>query len=240
MQIEEASKKNFDVIIIGGGATGAGIALDATLRGLKVILFEKKEKLSGEIKILKDKILERQKTIESENKKLVNFSKLDSDIKLSEKRLDEIDKKIEEFVKKIEHKKTLVDRSKQDIKDIELKKKKIEDIGPNAKCPTCERVLSDQFKTLLKKYDEDLTKKKKEILTFTRDIKKHEEDKDRIFREEQAFHKKKNYLQVQLREKERIDTTIKNLQNEINNEKIELKRKADCICNHILKKLKDD
>lgn len=31
----------FDICIIGGGATGAGIALDATLRGLKVIIIDK-------------------------------------------------------------------------------------------------------------------------------------------------------------------------------------------------------
>ena len=33
----------FDLCIIGGGATGAGIALDASLRGLKVILIEKND-----------------------------------------------------------------------------------------------------------------------------------------------------------------------------------------------------
>ncbi|MDX2196376.1 MAG: glycerol-3-phosphate dehydrogenase/oxidase [Cytophagales bacterium] len=33
----------FDLCIIGGGITGAGIALDATLRGLKVILIEKND-----------------------------------------------------------------------------------------------------------------------------------------------------------------------------------------------------
>jgi exonuclease SbcC len=189
----------------------------------KKILFENKEKLSIEIKILKDKILVRKKTIESQKKKLIKFSRLDSDIKSSEKRLDEISKKGEELIKKIEQKKTLINRSKQDIKDIESKKKKIEDIGPNAKCPTCERVLSDQYKTLLKKYDEDLTKKDKEIFNLTKEIKKHDEDKDKISREEQAFHKKNNYLQIQLREKERIDTTIKNVQSEIDKEKIELK-----------------
>lgn len=35
------NESDFDICIIGGGATGAGIALDATLRGLKVILIEK-------------------------------------------------------------------------------------------------------------------------------------------------------------------------------------------------------
>ena len=36
-------KIEFDLIIIGGGATGSGIALDASLRGLKVALFEQND-----------------------------------------------------------------------------------------------------------------------------------------------------------------------------------------------------
>ncbi len=39
--------KHFDVIIIGGGIIGAGIARDAALRGLKVALFEKRDFGSG-------------------------------------------------------------------------------------------------------------------------------------------------------------------------------------------------
>lgn len=39
--------KQFDLIIIGGGITGAGIALEATLIGLKVGLFEKNDFASG-------------------------------------------------------------------------------------------------------------------------------------------------------------------------------------------------
>lgn len=188
----------------------------------KKTLFENKEKLSAEIKSLKDKITEREKIIEQQKKKLVRFSKLDFDIKSSEKRLEEISKKVEELVKKIEQKKTLVNRFEQDIKDIESKKNKIEEIGPDAKCPTCERVLANQYKNLLKKYKGDLSKKDKEIETFSKEIKKFEDDKERISREEQAFQKKKNYLLNQLREKERIDTTIKNIQSEIDKENIEL------------------
>lgn len=36
-----ATKRDFDVVVIGGGATGLGIALDAALRGLRVALFER-------------------------------------------------------------------------------------------------------------------------------------------------------------------------------------------------------
>ena len=30
----------FDIIVIGGGVTGAGVARDAAMRGLSVVLFE--------------------------------------------------------------------------------------------------------------------------------------------------------------------------------------------------------
>jgi len=39
--------ENFDIIIIGGGATGSGIALDAASRGLKTLLLEKNDFASG-------------------------------------------------------------------------------------------------------------------------------------------------------------------------------------------------
>lgn len=39
--------KNFDLVVVGGGITGAGIALDAASRGLKVALFEKQDFAQG-------------------------------------------------------------------------------------------------------------------------------------------------------------------------------------------------
>ena len=44
---QDASNKVFDLIVIGGGITGAGIAVDATLRGMKVLLVEKSDFASG-------------------------------------------------------------------------------------------------------------------------------------------------------------------------------------------------
>jgi glycerol-3-phosphate dehydrogenase len=46
-KLEEVSSRVFDVCIIGGGITGAGIALDAVSRGLSVILLEKNDFASG-------------------------------------------------------------------------------------------------------------------------------------------------------------------------------------------------
>ena len=41
--IKAATESSFDVIVIGGGITGAGIALDASSRGLKVLLLEQRD-----------------------------------------------------------------------------------------------------------------------------------------------------------------------------------------------------
>ena len=46
-QLKKVASKNFDLIIVGGGVTGAGIALDASSRGLKVCLIEKNDFASG-------------------------------------------------------------------------------------------------------------------------------------------------------------------------------------------------
>lgn len=45
--VERLTKESYDLVIIGGGITGAGIALDAVTRGLKTALLEKKDFASG-------------------------------------------------------------------------------------------------------------------------------------------------------------------------------------------------
>ncbi len=44
---QKITKEKFDLVVIGGGITGAGIALDASSRGLKVLLLEKGDFASG-------------------------------------------------------------------------------------------------------------------------------------------------------------------------------------------------
>lgn len=45
---DEGDQKEFDLLIVGGGATGAGVAVDAATRGLKVALVERDDFSAGE------------------------------------------------------------------------------------------------------------------------------------------------------------------------------------------------
>ena len=45
--MRRAAEEVFDVVVIGGGVTGAGIALDAATRGLSVVLFEARDLAAG-------------------------------------------------------------------------------------------------------------------------------------------------------------------------------------------------
>ncbi|MFS4468881.1 FAD-dependent oxidoreductase [Maribacter sp. 2210JD10-5] len=45
--VEKLSNEEFDLVVIGGGITGGGIALDAASRGMKVALLEKNDFASG-------------------------------------------------------------------------------------------------------------------------------------------------------------------------------------------------
>jgi len=45
--LDKVARQTYDLIVIGGGITGAGICLDATARGMKVLLLEKGDFASG-------------------------------------------------------------------------------------------------------------------------------------------------------------------------------------------------
>src|SRR5947209_18943019 len=45
--LENLADEMFDLLVLGGGITGAGVALDATLRGLRVALIDKGDFAGG-------------------------------------------------------------------------------------------------------------------------------------------------------------------------------------------------
>ena len=45
--LQQIQNQHFDVLVIGGGITGLGVAVDAATRGLKVALVEREDFASG-------------------------------------------------------------------------------------------------------------------------------------------------------------------------------------------------
>jgi len=193
--------------------------------GEQKTLFENKGKLQEQIKELQNKIGKRQASLEEQQKELKGFGDIAKEIKNVEERMDKTDKEIEEIIKIKERKKTLITSLNKSIREIDSKRKNIEKMGPDASCPTCDRVLGDQHDQLLKKFDEEKNSKNKEIEIFSKDILIEQEKYEKTFRERQALEKRRDYLQKQQRKKERIDTTIRNTSIELEREKKEIEDK---------------
>ena len=188
-------------------------------------LYEHKKNLQEEILKLKNKTKERQKTINNLYDKLTDLNDISSEINNVKTKINEIEKKKYNIIKKIEQNKTILKSIKSDFKEMDSKGDRIKKMGPDANCPTCDRILGNQYNKLLEKFDKEKLKKKKETESFSKEIKTEQLEYDKTSREGLALKKKIDYLQKQQREREKIDTTIKITSEELKIEKIDLKNK---------------
>lgn len=190
----------------------------------KKILLEKKNDLKDQIKSIENKINKRKEIIEINNKKLINFTELNNEIVQVNKKIEEIDFIKITSLKLIEEKKTIQNKIKKEINDEIIKKNNIEKIGNKAKCPTCDRVLGNQYDNLIKKYSNNITTYNNEINAILKEIEIEKIKFEKISREKTALEKKKDYLFNQLRIRDNINEKIKNNQKEIKNDKIEINK----------------
>ena len=187
--------------------------------------FEKKQRLENDIKTLEKTTNERQEILEKQKEKLTVFKNLEKDLQTFEQQQEKNNNVIQTAVKKQEQNTTLLHRLRDDIKELTTKKHYIEKMGPQAKCPTCERVLGEQQKKLLTSYTEELTKKNHEAQKLTEDGKKLDTEYDRLSREKQALQKKSMYLRSQVVEREKLQITLRHATQEIQRENRELENK---------------
>lgn len=181
--------------------------------------FEKRQSLAETIETLEKTIHERQESQKKQAEKLTVFTTLDKDLETLEQHQEKNLESIQTLVKKQEQNRTLMHRLQEDIRELTTKKHHIDRMGPGAKCPTCERVLGEQHPRLLEIYTEDLTKKSKEHKKFSEASETLTREYDRLTREKQALQKKSLFLRSQVVERERLQTTIRNISEEIQREK---------------------
>jgi exonuclease SbcC len=189
--------------------------------------FEKKLSLKEDIKTQEKSLHERQTYLEKQNEKLTLFRNLEKDLQTLEVQQQKNYDSTQIMIKKQEQNRTMMHRLREDIRELMIKKQHIEKMGPQAKCPTCERILGDQQHKLIELYSEELAKKNSDNQKLSDDEKKFMNEYERLSREKQALQKKNIFLRSQVVDRERLQTTVHNISEEIQREKrkLEVKKK---------------
>lgn len=187
--------------------------------------FEKKQRLDQEINTREATLKQRTEVLKKQQEKLTAFQTLEKDLRALEQQQHKNADSIENVMKKEEQLTATINRHEDDIKEITRKKNHIEKMGPQAKCPTCERVLGQQHSTLLKTYSDEITKQKIELHKLLGDVKTIQTDAERLSREKQALQKKGLYLHNQEVERGRLQAAVSHQVQEITREQRDIDEK---------------
>jgi len=186
----------------------------------------KKKNLEKEIKEIKEKIKDRKERLKIEKEKAAKYEGIDEEIKKVEDKIEEISSELDAIKKERNEKETFKEYKKKEILEIEKRRKEIENLGPDAKCPTCERVLKDHYYNLLENFSREIEKIEKETSLLSEQIEKIEEEQKVIEKKLDALRKKNKYLSEERRESDKINTTIRNILEEIEKEEKNLEEKS--------------
>lgn len=188
-------------------------------------LYDQQKKLSNEITQIQRKIQKRNEEIQPLQKKIETFPDLSKELTDIETRLQDLDLQTQESIRHIEQRKTQKKELTDQIQKIVQKQTKIERLGPEASCPTCERVLGDQSSFLISKYQKEKEEKTKQGNILDDELVLAQDTYQRLKREISALRKKKEYLQGQVAEKRSVAATLTSLQKELKKEQQELEKK---------------
>ncbi len=190
----------------------------------KKIISEKKKKLNEDIFSIKNKIQNRYKKIEINNNNLKDLTGLPKKIDLVNIKIKNVELSKLQLLKLIEEKKTIKNRIKEDKQKIIKKKEEIKKIGNKAKCPTCERILGEQYNILISKYGEEIFCNDKKIRDILNEITNEKQNLEKFSREKTALERKKDYIFNQMRLYDQINDKIKNNQEEIHIDELEINK----------------
>ena len=98
------------------------------------------------------------------------------------------------------------------------KKKEIEKLGPDAKCPTCDRVLEDHYYTLLNGFSREIERLEKDKVVLSEQLGEIEEKQSVLEKELNALQKRNKHLVEERRELDKIRATISSILEEIEND----------------------
>lgn len=187
--------------------------------------FEQKQRIEEDKRTLEKTIGERSQHLKEQLKKLTLYKNVERDLKVLEEKQDNNHDALQECVKHQQQTSTLRTRLKQDIAELTTKKQRIDTMGPDAKCPTCERQLGTQHNTLLQKYLGEIGQKNLEAQKLDEQTKHLSMQYEQLTKQKQALQKKYHYLRTQIVDYERLQTTCHHINEEIQKEKQTLSTK---------------
>ena len=192
-----------------------------TVEGQK-LAFEKLRQLQDEENTLKRRVSDREHHQSAAAEQLTNYKAIDQDLKDVDKSLKENLENDQELLRTLEQKMTLLRRCQQDQREAEKKRTEIRHIGPDATCPTCNRELGAQYKTLLQHYSTIMTTADAQIVAYRKETATVDQEHARLGKQRQALEKKQHYLRSQRDTAESIKTTMRTIETELKRERQQL------------------
>jgi exonuclease SbcC len=183
------------------------------------LAFEKLRQLQDEENTLKRRVSDREHHQTAATEQLTNYKAIDQDLKDVDKRLKENLENDQDILRALEQKMTLLRRCQQDQREAEKKRTEIRHIGPDATCPTCNRELGAQYKTLLQHYSTIMTTADAQIVAYRKEAATVDQEHLRLGKQRQALEKKQHYLRSQRDTAESIKTTMRTIETELKRER---------------------
>jgi len=181
-------------------------------------LYLKKKNLEEKIREIKNRLKEREKRLEVERGKEKKYKGLEEKLKDVEGRIEKISSELNNLAKRKNERETLRGYKEKELARMMEKKKEIEKLGPDAKCPTCDRVLEDHYYTLLNGFSREIERLEKDKVVLSEQLGEIEEKQSVLEKELNALQKRNKHLVEERRELDKIRATISSILEEIEND----------------------
>jgi exonuclease SbcC len=202
---EEIKKKKAD-LELGHGKYIRSMELQQQLRNVQ-----------GDIKNYNNQLIKAQT-------ELKKFADLAKEQKNAQTAIDDLETEIIGYRKSTSEAELKIQQLEAEIKKIQSKLQDIEDLGPESKCPTCERDLGEQFGFLKDKFSNELTEIKKNVESNQKVQKSTKKSLDDALKRKEALKKRQKHLNQLTSDRARVEESIKGSEAELKQNKAREKK----------------
>ncbi|MCW3128952.1 MAG: SMC family ATPase [Methanophagales archaeon] len=199
-------------------------------RQAKEVMEELRENYQQKVELTrrKEKALQeiggREKKINALREERKEFKDVEKRLEEVKARKERVRRQMESLHSSLGALKSTLSQIKKDAKESLVKKKNIEDLGPEGECPMCERLLGTHYESLIRKLGDEIRAKKGEFRTCYEEYKRKNEELVIQKRTEDLLVKENKELDKRLAKKRELDVKVENEERELKGWKDELER----------------